>query len=211
MEWFDEEAEAIPVEGGVVAEDESLSGAPTPNPANVGTTSTGPAASSESDSVPPRQFQEPQPVTDAEMSGEAAEEPSYEFPAEHRQALDGLLFIGKLTDTFTWAGHSFSIRTLDGDAEIEIGLLHKPFLDTIANMKAYKMLLVAACIEKVDGQPVALPLGPEDSGLEARFNVVRRWYQPTIDVVYERALALTAGAEKAANVMGSRISPLAAG
>lgn len=127
------------------------------------------------------------------------------FDQRFRQDFEGLLFIGKLTDTFTWLGHRFTIRTIPSDDLLEMGLLHKPYVGTIADVKAYQMLVVAACIVAVDDQPPPFPVTNEttDTLLLNRFNFVRRsWFPPTVDVIYERYLLLEKRVEDVIEEMG---------
>lgn len=144
-------------------------------------------------------------TTAQDGSAEAGEEyePLPEFDPQAREPLEGLLFIGKLTREFNWLGHKFVIRTLRVDEIMEIGLLHREYVGTIGDVPAYRACLVAACIERVDGQPIALGLGPANSDLEARFMYVRtNWYQITIDTIYEQWLVLEGQSAEVMAAMG---------
>lgn len=128
-----------------------------------------------------------------------------EFDPRFKQDFEGLLFIGKLTDSFTWMGHRFVIRTIPSDDLLDMGLLHKPFVGTIADVKAYQMLVVAACIVTVDGQAPPFPITNEDADtlLLNRWNFVRKsWFPPTVDVIYERYLLLEKRVEDVIEAMG---------
>ena len=172
--------------------------------ANLDTKSiTGPE---EPDSVPP--YTEPQPAIQVEMSESDSPEDDEELPEfdpAFRQDFEGLMYIGKLTDTFEWLGHTFVIRTLTTDEILEIGLIHREYVGTLTDVKAYQAALVAACVESVDGKPLPLPLSndPSDTGLLNRFRFVNRsWFPVTLDVVYERYLLLEARVSRVIDAMG---------
>ena len=128
-----------------------------------------------------------------------------EFDPRFRQDFEGLLYLGRLTDTFSWLGHTFTIRTLSSGEVLEVGLLHKKYVGTLADVKAYQAALVAACVVEVDGQPMPVPLtnAAADTALVNRFNyVLRSWFPPTLDVVYERYLLLEARVGEVIEAMG---------
>src|SRR5690606_3529884 len=117
----------------------------------------------------------------------------------------GLLYIGRLTDDFYWLGHHFVIRTLTMGEIIEVGLLHKEYAGSLADVKAYQAAVVAGCVVSVDGKPLPMPLtnDPQDTELINKFQyVLRSWYPPTLDVVYERYLLLEARANQVIEAMG---------
>jgi hypothetical protein len=173
-------------------------------------TSPGPEASSaplppaphdwEEGEVPPRD-EEPQPD-----SSDTEDEVLPEFPPEMRKPFEGLLYIGLLRTQFTWMGHTFEIRTLNDDEILEVGLITKPYFGTIAEAKAYQTATVAACIERVDGQalPVPLAASAQDTVLHTRFRwVSRNYFPPTIDAVFEQYLLLDAQVEKVLEAVGN--------
>lgn len=170
-----------------------------PSSTNVGPISTAPPLSS----TAPGDSTDAHRVTAAEMSGDEAK-PSA-FPEEYRQDFEGLLYIGRLTDTFTWLGHTFVIRTLSDDDLLEMAILHKPYVGTVGEAKAYQTLMVAACVESVDGRPLPSALGPEENDLVHRFNYVRKWYSVTQDAIYERFLLLEQRVIEVVKAMGEAV------
>lgn len=131
-------------------------------------------------------------------------EPDPVLDPKYRQDFDGLLFVGKLEHTFTWLGHKFRVKTIDGDALLEIGLLHRPYAGSLADVKAYQQLIVAACLVSVDGKALAKPgvLDPDDSALNERWEQVRQWFAPTIDQIYEQYLLLESRLQRVLDAMG---------
>lgn len=149
---------------------------------------------------------EPHPAAQETPSAEPDEpEPLPEFDPKVRQDFEGLLYLGRLTDSFTWLGHRFVIRTLSAGDILEVGLLHKPYVGSLADVKAYQAALVAACVVEVDGKPMPTPLTNEraDTELVNRFEyVLRSWFPPTLDAVYERYRLLEARVEEVIEAMG---------
>lgn len=165
-------------------EDELLIGPQSPPP--VPPTSSGPEASS---AAPPDE--EPHPGSDGD--DEVVAEPLPEFDPEFRKPFEGLLYLGKLQQTFHWMGHTFVIKTLTTDEILEVGLVHAQYVGTMGEAKAYQAAVVAACIVSVDGSPPPLPITnePDDTLLRARFDYVKRsWFPPTVDAIYDRYLVL---------------------
>src|SRR5690242_12591575 len=79
-------------------------------------------------------------------------------PDVTQEPFEGMLFLGRLTQTFTYVGHEFVIRTLTTDEVLEIGLLVKPYNGTLGEVKAYQAATVASCVERLDGRPLPLPI-----------------------------------------------------
>jgi hypothetical protein len=126
-----------------------------------------------------------------------------EFDPKYRLQFEGLLFIGKVSRTFRWLGHTFVIRTPRIDEILEIGQLHEPYNTTVADVKAYQTLLLAAIIETVDGQPLPIPITDEVSLIASRFDYIKRhWYPWTLDKLYEEYLLLDAGVKAVHDSLG---------
>lgn len=168
---------------------------------DVGTTSSGPEASS---TAPP--VEEPHPVTDAaESKAEAPEDSGVpEFDPRYKQDFEGLLYLGALTDTFHWAGHSFTIRTLTVDEILEVGLLHAKYARTLADAKAYQRAVTAACLVSVDGRGLPQPIStsPADTAIQNRWEYVGRFFPATLDAIYERYLILEKRVSEVLTAMG---------
>lgn len=169
-------------------------------PPDVGTTSFSPGV--EGPEPPP--FATAQPVTDETERGVPEEEsPIPEFDPNHRKAFEGLLYIGKYQKTFKWAGHSFVISTIKVDAQIEAGQIHRDYVNTIADVKAWQSLIAAACVVTVDGQPLPIPMSDAVSDLQNKFNyIIAHWYPWTLDKIYEEYLILDAEIAEVIEAMG---------
>lgn len=199
----------MPVEDGEWVEDPALLEppvAPAVRPVDPSdTTSSGPEV--ETPIMETSLVEEPHPETQVmqdEMEADT-DPPLPEFDPKVRQDFEGLLYLGRLTDQFTWLGHTFTIRTLTSGEIVEIGLLHRPYIGSLADVKAYQAAIVAACVLDVDGKPMPTPITNEatDTALLNRFQyVLRSWFSPTLNVVYERYLLLESRVEEVIESMG---------
>ncbi len=173
-----------------------------PQVANVGPTSQGPDPSSPAPDQPTEPHRE---TDDGAGSDQGTVEPLPEFDQRVREDFEGLLYLGKLEATFEWMGHKFVIRTLTVGEVLEIGLLHKEYVGTLTDVKAYQAALVAACVVKIDRKSLPFPLTNEDDDtpLRNRFEyVLRSWFPPTLDAVYEQYLLLEERVERVMEAMG---------
>jgi len=126
-----------------------------------------------------------------------------EFDPRYRQAFEGLLFIGKVSRTFRWLGHTFIIRTPRIDEILEIGQLHEPYNTSVADVKAYQTLLLAAIVETVDGQPLPIPFSDDVSLIQSKFDYIKRhWYPWTLDKLYEEYLILDSEVKAVHDALG---------
>lgn len=135
----------------------------------------------------------PQPLSDAPASDGGTSEKTAEQPIEFDQRwlkeFEGLLYIGALTSTFTWLGHRITVRTLKTDEVIESGLLIKDLVGTPGEPKAYQCAVLAGAVLSVDGKELPIPLSsaPGDTQMRNRYEwIMRNWFAPTIDHVYQR-------------------------
>lgn len=192
MPFGDEDREA--------AEADALLGI-TPDSANVGAQPPGPPPSSDA----PGDSTEPHRATGAGESESDSPEPLPEFDPRVREDFEGLLFLGYLRHEFTWIGHQFTIRTLRIGEILEVGMVHKPYVGSLAEVKAYQAAVVAACVVQVDGRPVALPItdDPADTELANKFAyILRSWFPVVLDAIYDEYQALEGRVEQVIEAMG---------
>jgi hypothetical protein len=170
-------------------------------PATTGTTPRGPSVT-----TPDLDLEPHRDAAEDTSEQEETTEPLPEFDPKHRLDFEGLLYLGALTHEFTYLGHAFKIRTLSTDEVLEIGLLHRPYVDTLSDVKAYQAALVAACVVTVDGKPLPMPITNDvaDTPLANRFAYVRRsWFPPILDAVYEQYLLLEGRVDDVLRSMGN--------
>jgi len=138
---------------------------------------------------------EPSSATNESPTGTDDEEVVLpEFDPQYRLPFEGLLFIGKVSRTFKWLGHTFVIRTPRIDEILEIGQLHEPYNTSVADVKAYQTYLLAAIIVTVDGQSLPIPISNDVSLIASKADYIKRhWYPWTIDKLYDEYLVLDSG------------------
>lgn len=157
--------------------------------------------------------QDPNPAYEAAQEppeaapGPVVEEPPTKaFDPRHREALTGLLYLGRLEDTFEWGGHTFHIRTLTAGEQIRAGIMIKPALGTRVEMKAYQSATVAAGLITVDGEPIVVPLGTDDVLHKQQYDyILAKWHALTIDAIYTRIYELEIEARKVADALGEAL------
>ena len=151
---------------------------------------------------------DPREVIDAAQTVDTVDEVAgadrvVEFDPRYRETFEGLLYLGMLKKRFKWMGHEFVIRTLLTNEIVEVGVIQKPYVGTLGEMKAYQAASVAAAVLSVDGQPLPIPISDEDSSLEARFTyVMNHWSPIIIDMLYGQCLELEQEVHKVLAAMG---------
>lgn len=133
------------------------------------------------------------------------------FDARFKESFKGLVYIGALTDTFSWLGHEFVIRTLVPDEQLAISLVVKQWVGTQGEQLAYITAVAAMATISVDGEELPSPIG-EDTQIAAwahqRFNFAKsRWYDHTIGKIFERYLTLEDTARQVVDAMGKALGP----
>jgi hypothetical protein len=123
----------------------------------------------------------------------------------------GLLYLGALTGKFSYLGHSFVIRTLRSDEELLVAQLAQPWVNTVGQVRAHAIAMVALCTQLVDGRPLPVPIGEQQAGntgwAEQRFLYCRRWYAMVIDEIFNRYLELEGRARKIVDDLGKGQAP----
>jgi len=171
------------------------------DPTKINTTSPASVVEPSSDAS-----SEAQPVIDLEMSGtteEATTPEPVEFDPQYKQSFEGLLFIGKVQRQFKWLGHTFVIKTMVLEDMLEAGQLHRPYVGTVADIKAWQSLMIAGSIVSVDGKPLPVPITDEITPLQTKFDYINQHWLPwTLDALYEQYLILDADVAGVIEAMG---------
>lgn len=180
---------------------------PPTDPESVQPTSPGPARSS----LPAPGFGdtsgedgEPQEAPQGQ-GAEEEQEPLPEFDERHREPFEGLLYLGRLQETFRLWGHTFVIRTLTTEELAEIGQIVKPHRGTHAENAVYQAALVAAAVVTVDGEPLptGITVDSKDDLSAVKFPyVMRNWMPPVREKVYQRCFSLELISRKVLAAMG---------
>jgi len=111
------------------------------------------------------------------------------FPPEVRQAVDGLMYLGYLTDSFSFAGHRFVLRTLYGNEELMADRLTKEYVETTGQARAYAWSRVALSLVSIDGQAdFCPPIGPDEyeHALGKFQYVTSKWFWPLGEYLFNR-------------------------
>lgn len=121
-----------------------------------------------------------------EKSGEAPE-----FSDELVEPLQEFTVVGHLSDTFTYGGQDFTIRTMTIGEELEALRASTKFSDIpVATGRIYATAMVAGSIQSLNGTPLVVPISEKQDIAALKFRKVLEWYWPTIEVVYQRFAAL---------------------
>lgn len=133
------------------------------------------------------------------------------FDQRYAEPFTGLLFLGALTDTVHWLGHTFVVRTLRDGEKLAIAQIIKPYQDTMGIDRAYADATVALAIVSVDGEELPIPIGETKRVNEwghQRFEYVRdNWFSTTIDVVYNAVMELESLSRRVVDAMGKALAP----
>jgi hypothetical protein len=127
-----------------------------------------------------------------------------EFPDQVRKDVDGLIWVGSLTDDFSEFGHNFSIRTLKGEEELITGLLTKEYQDTMMQVKAFAWANVSLALTSVDyNQNFCPDIGPDPmENARGRFRwCLTNWHWPVCKVIFDRLQLLVVRQEAAVAAM----------
>lgn len=149
----------------------------------------------------PREASSKQPPATVDETASNPAVPS--FDPRYTEEFEGLLFLGALRKRFRWMGHEFVLRSLVTSEVLEVGLIQKPYMGSMGEIKAYQAAVVAASILSVDGKPPPIPVTDMDSDLEARFQyVITHWQPIVIDMLYGQVLSLEMTVNETLSAMG---------
>lgn len=103
------------------------------------------------------------------------------FPEGIREDVEGLTLLGYLESTVDFCGHTFVLRTLYGDEELNAGLVSKEYAGTLMESKAFAWAHVGLALVSVDYDTDFCPaIGPDKKAFaRARFTYcTSRWFWP---------------------------------
>ncbi len=135
------------------------------------------------------------------------------FDQRYANGFEGLMFLGALTHSFEWLGHTFVIKTVTGDELLGVAQIIKPWQGTHGEPRAYSTAMASVAIVSIDGQELPIPVsseGGEYAWIYQRFNYVKaHWFAPTIDKVYSEFRTLEGLAEEVVTAMEKASGPAA--
>lgn len=142
-------------------------------------------------------------MSDEQSVKEESIDPLKIFPVEIQQAVEGLTYLGQLTETVSFCGHTFTLRTLKPHHEMAISQVLQPYRNTIFEVDVFQHLHVGLALTEVDGRDDFCPqAGPDEVAfVKARLSYLTNeetgWYRPTLDFLWQRYALLEATAAKA--------------
>ena len=161
----------------------------------------GPPPSSET----PGPIQEPLRQPESDDPQPPPEDPTRTFDERYREPFTGLLYLGYLEDSFVIWGHQFRITTPSQMEKIQAGVLHAPFVNTLASDIAYQTILVATYLVAVDRHELPRPVltDPKENAVRDRFEwVAANLRPPVIDRLFARCMILETEVSKVLRAMG---------
>lgn len=110
------------------------------------------------------------------------------FDPRIQTAVDGLIYLGEVSQDFEFCGHTFGMRTLRPNEEIAASAVVHQFKGTLKEPEAWMAAQVGLALTHIDNDEAFCPqAGPDmTSFAKARFNyVTSNWYWPTIDFLFQ--------------------------
>lgn len=94
------------------------------------------------------------------------------FDPRFREDFVGLLYLGHLEETCTVAGHRFQLRTPGQEDRLSMGLVHRPYANTVMGEQAWRTVMVATYLRAIDGSSAPEPLNSNQGVVATRFKWV---------------------------------------
>lgn len=118
--------------------------------------------------------------------------PFDEFPPQVAQSVEGLAWLGYLEAEVRRWGHSWVLRTLNAEEELEASLIAAEYQETYGAAKANAWANVAAALISVDGDTdFCPPIGHDGrANLRAKFGFVTQWHWPVGELLFGEFIEL---------------------
>lgn len=175
------------------------------SPESVQPTSSSPAQSSTAPGFGDTSGADGEPPEKAPQGTEDQDEELPEFDPRYIEEFEGLLYLGRLQDTFRLWGHTFVVRTLTTEELAEVGLIVQKYRGTTAENAVYQAAIAAASVVTVDGQPLprSITVDNSDELAAVRFPyVMKNWMPPVKEAIYNKSFALELRARQVLAAMG---------
>ena len=108
-------------------------------------------------------------LEDPENQQKAPSEDITELTDEERKQLVSLMSLGKRIKSVEVLGHEVVLSSLMSEDELLIGEYVKPYMDTLAQARAYQIATVAASVRRVDGEQWGVSLSEHPAPEEEFF------------------------------------------
>ncbi len=135
---------------------------------------------------------EPQQSQSKNENEEEIIDPIELFTPSVRKIVEGLSFLGRITETVKLAGHTFVLQTLRPEHKYAIATVVQPYRNTLIADKAWRNAHVSVALVSVDGNPhFCDSIGHDfEEFVRGRFNFVSNietgWYEPTLDYLWNQ-------------------------
>ena len=142
-------------------------------------------------------------VEEPEPEGSPFDDVDTELDPRSREDFVGLIYLGKLEEPCSIAGHSFVLRTPPQPDRLEMGPLHKPYLNTVSTEAAWRVITVAAYLRRIDSQLAPEPLSPSVTPLRTRLDWVQNniYSEHVIERLYDECLLLDGRVREVINAL----------
>ncbi len=118
-------------------------------------------------------------------------DPIDEIEDESRRDIDALIHQGYLSDSFSFGGHSFVIRTLNAKEVWSVANAMKQFMGTLAEVRTYMAATVGLALVSYDGNPdFHIKLDDQLEHAIKRLDFIGSWDEIVIDYCFSRYTAL---------------------
>lgn len=111
-----------------------------------------------------------------------------EFDPRISDDVEGLLFLGYLTQSVTIYNHTFVLKTLRRGERLAVTQFARDYEDTLGIADALQTGYLALAIVTADGRPLSIAISDEERDplvrLEANYRVVSRWFDPVLEALY---------------------------
>lgn len=124
---------------------------------------------------------------ESEGSESRPEDNRTDLTDEERRQLVSLMTLGKRLKTVNILGHEVVLSSLMSEDELLIGDYVRPYMDTLAQARAYQIATVASAVRKVDGEQWGVSLSehpaPED-GFQLRVDKVKKFHPLVLQYIF---------------------------
>jgi hypothetical protein len=110
------------------------------------------------------------------------------FPEEVQNDLEGLIVLGHLDTTVEWCGHSFGLRTLKAQEELQVYRIVKEYQESFGQVLCLAAATVALSLTHIDHfEDFCEKIGPSARAFaDSRFAyVTENWYKPVIEHLFK--------------------------
>jgi hypothetical protein len=138
------------------------------------------------------------------------------FTPAVQHIIEGVAYLGRVTETVKLSGHTFGLQTLRPEYHYAIAQVIQPYRNTIIADKIWRNAHVAAALTHVDGRSdFCDSIGPNiEDFVQGRLNFISNkddgWYEPTIEYLWYQYQILELKATKAVeqlNFLSQQTSP----